>query len=161
MKYPIRDHARGAASHTLFGIVTDLGTRLLSPWRDEVVIERGPSLSERLDRSQAYLGQGREYLQQGIGHANRLAEQARSRWPEIADAARRGGPHASELADTVPSRQPDYADAADFTRSGRQRARQFAADVRSQVPGINPADVARAGRRQASGLLDDAQSYVP
>ena len=44
LSYPIRDHARGAAAHTLFGIVTDLGTRLMSPWRDEVVIEQGASI---------------------------------------------------------------------------------------------------------------------
>src|SRR4051794_12715504 len=62
LDYPIRDHARGAAAHTLFGVVTDLGTRLLAPWRDVVVIERGPPLSERIERGRHYLEQGRDYL---------------------------------------------------------------------------------------------------
>ena len=149
LNYPIRDHARGAAAHTLFGIVTDLGTRLISPWHDEVVIEQGSPLSERLDRGRQYLGQGRdylyeqgrqtldqgrEYLGQGIGYAGRLAEQARSRLPEV--------------------------DAADVARRGRRYAEQAVGTVRSQLPDVDPAEVAKAGRRQARRYADDARSYV-
>src|SRR3954447_11872462 len=101
LDYPIRDHARGAAAHTLFGVVTDLGTRLLAPWRDVVVIERGPPLSERIERGRHYLEQGRDYLyeqgrpyleqareyvDQGRQYASQLAEDARSRISEV-DAA--------------------------------------------------------------------------
>ena len=150
LNYPVRDHARGAATHTLFGIVTDLGTRLMSPWRDHVVIEQGPPLSERLDRSRAYLGQGRdyvyehgrqgleqgrEYLDQGIRYAGQFAQQARSRLPEV--------------------------DAADVARRGRRYAGQVTDTVRSQVPGIDLAAAAKAGRRQAGRFVDDARPYVP
>lgn len=177
LNYPIRDHARGAATNMLFGIVTDLGTRLISPWRDDVVIEHGPPLSERLDRGRAYLiegrdylygqgrqtlDQGREYLDQGMTYAGQLAEQARARLPEVdpADAARRGRRYAGQVADTVRSQMPDYDDAADLARAGRKRASRFAADVRSQLPDVDPAEVAKAGRKQASRLADDARSYV-
>ena len=150
LNYPIRDHARGAAAHTLFGIVTDLGTRLMSPWRDDVVIEQGPPLSERLDRGREYLGQGRDYLyeqgrqtldqgreyvDQGISYASELAEQARSRLPEV--------------------------DAADIARRGRRDAGQVVDTVRSQLPDFDPAEAAKAGRRQASRFADDARSFVP
>jgi len=40
LAYPWQDHARGAASHTVFGVVADLISRILAPWRDRVVIER-------------------------------------------------------------------------------------------------------------------------
>ena len=118
LNYPIRDHARGAATHALFGMVTDLGTRLMSPWRDEVVLEQGPPLSERWDRGRQYLGQGREYLQeqgrqsldqgrqylgQGISYASQLAGQARARLSEVdaVDVARRGRRYAAQMADTA------------------------------------------------------------
>ncbi|GAC1482113.1 MAG: hypothetical protein NVS2B11_07630 [Acetobacteraceae bacterium] len=71
LSYPWQDHARGAATHTLFGVVADLVARILSPWRDEVVIVQGPPMSERLE-------QGRHTL-------NRLTDQAASRF----DATRR------------------------------------------------------------------------
>ena len=171
LNYPIRDHARGAAAHTLFGIVTDLGTRLMSPWRDEVVIEQGPPLSERWDRGRDYLyeqgrqnlAHGREYLDQGISYAGQLARQARARLPEVdvADVARRGGRYAGQVADTVRSHMPDQDDMADFARSGRKRARSFAEDVRSRLPNIDAAEAAKAGRRQASRFAEDARSYVP
>lgn len=48
LAYPWQDHVRGAATHTVFGVVTDLITRILAPWRDRVVIEQGPPISERL-----------------------------------------------------------------------------------------------------------------
>lgn len=150
LSYPVRDHVRGAAAHTLFGIVTDLGTRLMSPWRDQVVIEQGPPLSERLDQGREYLGQGRDrlyeqgrqgleqgrdYLDQGMSYASQLARQARGRLPEV--------------------------DAADAARRGRRYAGQVTDAVRSQLPDVNAAEVAKAGRQQASRFVDDARSYVP
>lgn len=178
LSYPIRDHARGAVAYTLFGVVTDLGTRLMSPWVDEVVIEQGPPLSERLDQGREYLGQGRDYLyeqgrqtveqgrgylDQGISYAGQLAEQARSRLPNVdpADMARRGRRYAGQVADSVRSHVPDYDDAADLARAGRKRARRFAAEVRSQMPGVDPSEIARAGRRQANRLANEVRAYVP
>ncbi len=84
LHYPARAHARGALAHTVFGVATDLGTRLMSPWRDEVVIYHGPSIGERIEtgrhaledgrdylyeRSGPYLDQGREYLDRGRAYA--------------------------------------------------------------------------------------------
>ena len=139
LSYPVRDHARGAATHTLFGIVTDLGTRLMSPWRDEVVIEHGPPLSERLDRGREYIGQGLEqgrgYLDQGISYVGQFAQQARACLPDV--------------------------DTADVARRGRRYAGQMTNAVRSQVPDIDLAKVAKAGRGQASRFVDDARPYVP
>ena len=124
LKYPVRDYARGAAAHTLFGIVTDLGVRLLSPWRNTVVIEHGPPLAERLDRGRAYLTQGREdlvrqgrqrlvegraYLDQGLDTAGEVAGQARARLPAMATVTRAGRRLAAELIDEargyVPKKQ--------------------------------------------------------
>lgn len=178
LSYPIRDHARGAATHTLFGIVTDLGTRIMAPWRDKVVIEQGPPLSERLEHGREYiehgrdflyergrqnLDQGREYLGQGISYAGQLAEKARSRLAEVdmTDVARRGRHYAEQASDGVRSRLPDYDDAADLARAGRDRAGRFAEDVRSQMPDIDPARVAKAGRREAGRFAEDARGYLP
>ena len=185
LSYPIRDHARGAAAHTLFGVVTDLVTRLLSPWRDEVVIETGPPLSERLDSGREYLGQQRDYvyeqgrtavsqgrglLEQGIRLAGQLAADARARLPEVdtSDLARQGQRYAGQgqryaeqMASTVRSRMPDYDDAVGMAQAGRKRAARFASDVRSQVPDVDVAGLAKSGRRQASGLVDEARGYMP
>ncbi len=163
LNYPIRDHARGAAAHILFGIVTDLGARLISPWRDEVVIEQGPPLSERLDRGRDFLGQGRdylyehghhgleqgrEYLDQGISYASQFAQQARSRLPEVgaADVARRGRRYAGQVTDTVRSQMPDVA-LAEVAKAGRRQASRFVDDARSYVPEIPTSGIARAMKR--------------
>ena len=163
LNYPVRDHARGAAAHILFGIVTDLGARLISPWRDEVVIEQGPPLSERLDRGRDFLGQGRdylyehghhgleqgrEYLDQGISYASQFAQQARSRLPEVgaADVARRGRRYAGQVTDTVRSQMPDVA-LAEVAKAGRRQASRFVDDARSYVPEIPTSGIARAMKR--------------
>ena len=134
LDYPVRDHVRGAAAHTLFGIVTDLGTRLLSPWRDEVVLEQGPPMSERLDR-------GRQYLGQGIDYANQLTGQARARLSEVdtADIARRGRRYAGQVADTVRSQLPDISPA----EAARRQATRLADGVRPYLP-ETPSSVSRA-----------------
>ena len=178
LNYPVRDHARGAATHTLFGVVTDLVTRLIAPWRDEVVIMQGPPLSERLDRGREYIGQqrdtlyeqgrqrldqGRGFLEQGISYAAQLAEQARARLPEVdgADAVRRGRQYAGQMADSARSRMPDYNDAADAARSGRQRLDRLAAQARAQVPEVDWGAAGKAGREQAGRFANTAASYVP
>ena len=51
--------------------------------------------------------------------------------------------------------------AADLARAGRKRARRFAAEVRSQMPGVDPSEIARAGRRQANRLANEVRAYVP
>ena len=64
------------------------------------------------------------------------------------------------MAGSLRSQAPSYDDAADLARAGVNRARRFAADVRSQLPGVDPAEAARAGRQQANRFADDARSYV-
>jgi hypothetical protein len=177
LDYPVKDHARGAAAHTLFGVVTDLGTRLLAPWRDEVVVERGPPLSERIEQGRhylehgrdyvasqgrQYLDQGRQYLDQGRHYASQLAEEARSRLPDVdaAELAQRGQRQARRFATEARSRVPDV-DAAEIARAGRHHARRFAHDVRSRMPDVDAADLARAGQRQARRFAEDARSHLP
>ena len=150
LNYPVRDHARGAATHTLFGIVTDLGTRLMSPWRDQVVIEQGPPLSKRLDHGRAYLSQGRDYVYE---HGRQGLEQGR----EYLDQSIR---YAGQFARQVSSRLPEV-DTADVARRGRGYAGQVTDTVRSQVPGIDLAAAAKVGPRQAGRFVDDARPYVP
>ncbi|MBV8914166.1 MAG: hypothetical protein JOZ05_14145 [Acetobacteraceae bacterium] len=160
LDYPVQDHARGAAAHTLFGIVTDLGTRLLAPWRDEVVIEQGPPLSERIERGRhyleqgrqyvqdqglQYLEQGRQYLEQGRQYAGQVAGQARSRLADVdtADLARRGQRHAERFARDVRSRLPDV-DASEIARAGQKHARRFAEEARSRLPDVPRSGLSRA-----------------
>lgn len=164
MAYPARDHARGAAAHTLFGIVTDLGTRLLAPWRDKVVIEEGPPLRERLDEGRAYLRQGRDdtyergrqflergrgYVEEGASYAGQLAGRARSRLPGVdaSGLAREGRRYAGQVADAVGLRLPSYNDAAGLIRSGRRQAGQYADNARPYLPEMPSAGLFRALQR--------------
>jgi len=112
LNYPVRDHARGALVHTVFGIVTDLGTRLLSPWRDRVVIYQGPPLSERIETGRRYLEQGRDYV---YDQGRQYAEQGRGYLEQ-------GRQYASQLAEDARSRMPDV-DTAELARTGRKHAR--------------------------------------
>ena len=122
LRYPVRDHARGAAAHTLFGIVTDLGVRLLSPWRDTVVIEHGPPLAERLDRGRAYLSrergrlaqqgrrrlaEGRAYLDQRLDDTGEAVERVRARLPATETVARTGRRRAEGLLDQARAYVPE------------------------------------------------------
>lgn len=167
LNYPVRDHVRGAATGTVFGLVTDLGMRFISPWRDKVVIEEGPPLSERLGRARQYVGQessslyrrgrenmdrGRKYLDQAIGYAGQLVEQGRASLPraEAADAARYARRTAGKVANTVRSRMPDNDGVAGMARAAGSRA----ADVAR-------AGYSQAGYGQAGRFADNARSYVP
>ena len=179
LDYPIRDHARGAVAHTLFGIVTDLGTRLMSPWRSEVVVLRGPNLSERIEHGRhaledgrdylyehgrPYLEQGRGYLGRARDYVGRFADEAVSRASEVdwSGLAERGRKGASRFADEVRSRTPDADEVSDLAGRGRKRARRFADDVRSRVPDADEvADLARRGRKQARRFARDARSQMP
>ena len=151
--------------------MTDLGTRLVSPWRDEVVIEHGPPLSERLDQGRSYLNergdhlvdQGRQTLNRGIAYAGHLAEQARARLPEVDAAAHQARTTAQRAARTLRTRLPDPDDAADLARTGARQARRYAEDVRSRLPTIDPADIARSGRRLANdayATMEDQRSNL-
>ncbi|HYZ63679.1 MAG TPA: hypothetical protein VE650_14615 [Acetobacteraceae bacterium] len=133
LDYPVQDHARGAAAHVLFGVVTDLGTRLLAPWRDEVVIYQGPPLSERIEHGRQYLlehgrpyvEQGRQYLEQG----RQVLEQARGQ---------------------VGQQGREYAKAGrQITEQARRAAAQAAEQARARVSEVDTRDLARAGRRLA------------
>jgi hypothetical protein len=179
LDYPIRDHARSAVAHTLFGVVTDLGTRLLSPWRSEVVILRGPSVSERIEQGRhaledgrdylyehgrPYLEQGREYLGKAREYAGRFAEEARSRASEVdwSGLAERGRKQAGRFADEVRSRMPDRDEVSDVAERGRKRARRFAEDVRSRLPEADDAsDLAERGRKHARRFAKDVRSQLP
>ncbi len=162
LSYPVRDHARGAATHAVFGVLTDLGTRLVSPWRDEVVIEQGPPLSERLDHGRAtiienrdyLMDQGRQTLGRGMAYAGHLAEQARARLPEvdIAAAAERGRVAARHTARTLQARLPDADDVSDYTSTGARQARRTAEELRSRLP--DPSTVTRSGRRFADDMRE-------
>ena len=59
LEYTARDHAKSALAHIVFGVFTDLGTRLLSPWKSEVVIMRGPTIHERVEGSRQAIADGR------------------------------------------------------------------------------------------------------
>ncbi len=171
MDYPVRDHARGAAAHTLFGVVTDLGTRLLAPWRDEVVIEQGPPISERIeqgrqafergrdylyDQGRQYLDQGQDYVERGRGYARDWAEQARARMPDMddaADLAERGRKRAGRFADDVRSRLPDI-DTDEIADRGRKHAKRLAREARSRVPDVDTDELVERGRKQATALAE-------
>lgn len=180
LETPARDHLRGAATHALFGIATDLVVRLVAPWRDVVVIEQGPPLAERIDQGRQYLRQtggtlaeqgrqrleqgrgylaeGRGYLDQGLGYATQLANQARTRLPELAE---RGRTYANQAASEVQSRLPSYDDAASLAQTGRKRASRLAGDLRTRLPDIDPADIAASARNQANRLAGAARAHAP
>ena len=172
LEYPARDHARGALAHTVFGIATDLGTRVIAPWRDEVVIEHGPSLSERIDAGRDALEEGRDYLydrgrdyfEQGRGYASDLADEARSRVEDLDLPSRfeRGRKRVRQFADDVWSRLPDQDDVADLADRGRKQARGLADDVRSRLPDADDvADVADRGRKRARRFAESVSSRLP
>lgn len=128
LDYPLADHARGAGAHMVFGLVTDAVARVLAPWRDQVVIERGPSVSERIEggrrylveQGQPYAEQGRQYVEEGRRY---LAEQVPPYLEQGRRYAERGGRHATRLAERAAER------------------------ARSSLPEVDTADVARAGKR--------------
>ncbi|MGI4952080.1 MAG: hypothetical protein ACRYGM_09765 [Janthinobacterium lividum] len=170
LKYPLRDHGRGAATHALFGVVTDTVLRVVSPWRDEVVIERGPPLSERIDHGRQYLLQGRDqlteigrqaqeqgrgyleqgrgYIEQGLGAVSRVTEQARARLPDVdADkVARRGRRYAGDVLDTLRSRAADL-DVGELAKTGSKQARRLAEEARDQLPNDPLSSLSRAVKR--------------
>lgn len=134
LDYPWQDHLRGAASHTLFGVSTDLITRVLAPWRDRVVVTVGPSLGERAawlqQGASATLGDLRhrsaETLSDWQASARSAAEQARQRTSEalsqVRDAA---GPTAEDL------RRRAEAGAAQARRTARAGVRSGVKQARS------------------------------
>ena len=180
LEYPTGDHARGALAHTVFGIFTDLGTRLISPWRDEIVILRGPSLAERLEtgrgaiedgRDYLYeqgrhvLDRGRDYLEYGRDYAAQFADEARSRFPDeddVADLADRGRKRARRAAESARSYLPDEDDVSDFAQRGRKQARSFIDRLRDRLPDADEvAELANEGRKRVRRFADDVRSRLP
>lgn len=172
LEYAARDHARSALAHIVFGVFTDLGTRLLSPWKNEVVITRGPSIHERIEGGRQAIADGRDYLyDQGRGYldqgrdlASSYAEQARDRVEDLdlPGLAERGRKTVRRFADDVRSRLPDADDVSDVVEEGRRRARRFAADVSSRLPDQDDvSDTIERGRKKARGWARSASNRLP
>jgi hypothetical protein len=172
MDYAARDHAKSALAHIVFGVFTDLGTRLLSPWKDEVVIMRGPSLHERLDEGRQALSDGRdylyehgrEYLDRGRDLAGDYAEQARDAVDEwdLPGLAAQGRKRARRFAEDLRSRLPDADDLQDAVDDGRTRARRFAGSVSSRLPDRDDVeDAVETGRKRARGWARNVSSRLP
>jgi hypothetical protein len=179
LDYPAKAHARGALSHTLFGVFTDLGTRLVAPWRDEVIIYRGPTVGERIesgrhaledsrdylyDRGGRYLERGRDYLDRGRAYASDLAETARERAQEadVSGTIDRGRHGVRRFVDRVREYLPDPEDVADLVERGRHRARALADDVQSRLPDRDDIeDLADRGRKRARRFASDVGSRLP
>ncbi|MDT7950118.1 MAG: DUF1440 domain-containing protein [Acetobacteraceae bacterium] len=159
--YPARDHAKSALAHVVFGLLTDLGTRLLAPWEDEVVILRGPSLHERLEGGRQAIADSRDYLyDQGrhvLDRGRAYAEQARERLEEL-----ELGERARQYAGDLRSRLPDSDDVADTLNEGRRRARRFAGSVADYAPERDDvADAVEKGRSRARGWARAARNQLP
>lgn len=172
LEYPAAAHARGALAHTVFGVATDLGTRLIAPWRDEVVIYRGPSLAERIDAGRHALEDGRDYIyEQGRGYFDRgrayasdFADEARARaeaidMDDLADRGRRG---VRRIVDRVRDYLPEADDVADLVDRGRRRLRDVADDVQSRLPDRDDLeDIADRGRKRARRFASDVGARLP
>ena len=179
LEYPARAHARGALAHTVFGVATDLGTRLIAPWRDEVVIYHGPSIRERIDtgrqtledgrdylydRGGRYLDHGRDYLDRGRAYASDLADEARARAQDVdvADYADRGRRGVSRFVDRVREYLPDAEDVADYLARGRNSVRGVADEVASRLPDRDDLqDAADRGRKRARRFASDVSDRLP
>ena len=163
LEYAARDHAKSALSHIVFGVVTDLGTRLISPWKSEVVLMRGPSIQERMGEGRQAIADGRDYLQdQGRSYLDRgrelaaeYAAQARDLAEEydVAGKAERGRKQVRRFAEDLRSRLPDSDDLADVVDQGRKRARRFAGDVASRLPDRDDLDDAVETGRDAGASV--------
>lgn len=172
MDYAARDHAKSALAHIVFGIFTDLGTRVLSPWKNEVVIMHGPSLHERLDEGRQALSDGRDYLYEhgrdyldrGREVASDYAEQARDAVDEwdLPGLAAQGRKRAKRFAEDLRSRLPDADDLQDTVDDGRKRARGWARDVSSRLPDRDDLDDAvETGRKRARSWTKTAANRMP
>ncbi len=172
LDYAARDHAKSALAHIVFGVFTDLGTRLLSPWKDEVVIMRGPPLSERLDGGRQALSDGRDYLYEhgrdylGRGRelAGEYAEYARGAIDDLdlPRMAKKGRKKAKKLAEALRSNLPDVDDIRETVEEGRKRSRRFAETVSSRLPDRDDIeDVVETGRKRARGWAKTAAKRMP
>jgi hypothetical protein len=146
LDYPLADHARGAAAHMVFGAVTDAVTRVLDPWRDQVVIERGPPVSERIERGRQYIvEQGRPYIEQGqqyVEQGRRSLEEQAPRYLE------QGRQYVQQGRRYLEGQVPRYLDEGRrYAERGGKYAARLAERARSRVPEVDTADIARAGKR--------------
>ena len=168
LDYPARDHAKSALSHVVFGLLTDLGTRLLAPWKNNVVIERGPSIQERLEGGRQAIADGRDYLyDQARSYADLAAdyaERARDQVDELdlPGLAETGRKRARRFAEDLRSRLPDPDDISDVVQEGRRRARRFAGSVASQLPDQDDvSEVLERGRKRARSWAKTASDNLP
>ena len=168
LDYPAGDHAKSALAHVVFGVLTDLGTRLLSPWKSEVVIMRGPSLQERVEGGRQAIADGRDYLyDQGryvLDQGRSYAEQARDQLDELdlPGMAKKGRKRARKLAEKLRSQLPDPDDLMDVADQARQRVSRFAGSVASQLPDPDDvADVVERGRKRGRGWLRSLADRLP
>lgn len=179
LEYTARDHAKSALAHIVFGVFTDLGTRLLSPWKSEVVILRGPTIGERVEEGRQAIADGRDYLHeqgrhvldqgrtyfdQGRELAADYAEQARDHVDELdlPGRARRGGKRVRRFAEDLRSRLPDADDVSDVVNEGRRRVRRFAGDVSSRLPDRDDVqDAVETGRKRARSWARSAGQRLP
>ena len=146
LDYPVADHARGAAAHMVFGVVTDLVTGVLAPWRDQVVIEQGPPVSERIERGRQYIAeQGRPYVEQGrqyVEQGRRTLEEQAPRYLE------QGRQYVQQGRRSLGEQAPRYLEQGQrYAEQGRRYATRLAEQARSSMPEVDTADVARAGKR--------------
>lgn len=179
LEYAARDHAKSALSHIVFGIFTDLGTRLLSPWKSEVVIMRGPTIHERIDEGRQSLADGRDYL---ADHSQNVLDQGRSYWQrgreiaaEYADQAleqvdefdlpsraKQGRKTVHRFAQNLRSHLPDSDDLSDLVDEGRKRVRGVARELGGRLPDRDDLDNAvQTGRKQARGWWRGAANALP
>ena len=172
LDYAAQDHAKSALAHIVFGVFTDLGTRLLSPWKDEVVITRGPSLHERLDGGRRALSDGRDYLyEHGRDYLGRGRELAGEYAVYARDAvddldlprlAKKGRKKAKKFAENLRSNLPDADDIQETVEQGRKRARRLAETVSSRLPDRDDLDdVVETGRKRARGWAKTAAKRMP
>lgn len=166
LHYPMKDHARGALGHTLYGVFTDLGTRLMSPYRDEVIVLQGPSIHERLSSGRHYLAdQGRWAAEQGRSYyrSGRDAIADAAEGVDVSGYAQRGRKHARRLVERVSEYLPDADDLADYVAQGRRYVGDVAEGVYSRMPDRedvrdNVEDVVERGRKRARRAAEDARS---
>lgn len=168
LDYPARDHAKSALAHVVFGLLTDLGTRLLSPWKSEVVILRGPSLQERVDGGRQAIADGRDYLydqgryvlDQGLSYAGQARDQIDEL--DLAGLTKQGRKQARKLVKRLRSRLPEADDIRDVVDNGRDRFSRFAGAVASTLPDQDDvSDAVDRGRKRARGWARTASDNLP
>ncbi len=168
LEYPAQDHAKSALAHIAFGIATDLVTRLLSPWKSEVVIEQGPTLQERVEGGRQAIADGRDYLydrgQYVLDQGRSYAEQARGQVDDLdlPGLAKKGRKKARKLAEQLRSQLPDPDDVSDVIEQGRSKGRGLFRSLIDRLPDQDDVgDAVEEGRTRARKLAKRAKGRLP